>query len=238
MIIWYTILTALFRCPSNSTELDGFSPQVCGPYLNARSHIDPYVTPYYETYAAPYIEAVQPYAHNFHRNIYSPTKTFAVRQYRTYGAPRLEQGLNFFGERWTETVTPRLHATRNSLARSYSSSVKSHITKTRDIVVPRYQATAESLAHVRDNYFSPYYAQLEPGVSRTYAVIHDLISNKILPHGKKLCLVSVDFVNGTLRPWVARLYFENVEPQLIRIGNKLREGKRTPLMGDKVERYV
>ena len=195
------------------------------------------MTPYYETYAAPYIEAAQPYAHNFHKNIYSPTKSFTVRQYRTYGAPRVEQGLDFLGERWTETVAPRLHATRNSLARSYSSSVKPHITKTRDIVVPRYQATAESLAHVRDNYFSPYYSQLEPGVSRTYAVIHDLISNKVLPHGQNLWLVSLDFVNGTLRPWVARLYVENVEPQLIKIGNKLREGKRTPLTGEKVERY-
>lgn len=236
LFIWYTILTALFRCPSNSAELDGFSPQVCGPYLNARSHVEPYVTPYYEAYAAPYIEAVQPYADNFHKNIYTPTKSFSLGTYRTYGAPQLEQILNFFGERWTETVTPRLHATRDSLVRSYSSSVRPHITKSRDFVVPRYQATKSSLAHVRENYFSPYYSQLEPGISRAYYVLHDVISNQVLPRGQKLWIVSVDFVNGTLRPRIARLYLENVEPQLVKIGNKLREGKGSSLTAEKVER--
>ncbi|KAL1957229.1 hypothetical protein VTO42DRAFT_6263 [Malbranchea cinnamomea] len=238
LFIWYTLLTAVFRCPSDPEQLDGFSPRVCGPYLAARSHVDPYIAPYYQAYAAPYIEAVQPYVHNFHRNIYVPSKTFTVRTYRIYGAPRLDQGLEFLQERWSRIVTPILHSARGFVIRSYKSSLQPHLTKTKALVVPRYQAAANSVALVRDTYFSPYYSQLEPVVSKALDIFSEFFANEAFPLAQKLWFMAVDFFNGTLRSRVARLYLENVEPQLIRIGKKLREGKQTQWPVDEIERPV
>lgn len=241
LLFWYTIATAVFRCPANPAELDGLSPRVCQPYLAARSYIDPFVSPYYEAYADPYVQTVRPYAQNFNKNIYVPTKSFASRTYRNYGAPRFEQGSRFLQARWEMTVTPRLHSARDSLIRAYDVAVRPYIRKTKAIVVPRYQAVTSFVTRLHQNHVSPYYSKLERGVVRAYGATYNVFARHVSPWSQKLWSILATLVNDTLRPRVSGLYAENIEPQLVRIGQKLasyREEKEVHRVTDEVEEYV
>src|ERR1700730_11119625 len=91
LIVWYVIIVALFRCPSSVTELNESSPRICKPYINARSHIQPYLQPYYDTYAGPYIEKARPYADQLNERVVSPAAKIAQQNYNKYAAPRLDQ---------------------------------------------------------------------------------------------------------------------------------------------------
>ena len=48
LLVWYGLLTVLFRCPSSQKDLLDSSPQVCRGYLQARDYITPYAQPYYD----------------------------------------------------------------------------------------------------------------------------------------------------------------------------------------------
>jgi hypothetical protein len=200
------------------------------------------VLPYYETYAAPYVNAVQPYAHNFHRNIYVPTKDFTVRTYRDYAAPRQEQTLQLVQTQWNTAVTPRLHAARDSVVWAYGSYLKPYHTKVKGAVLPVYHQVASYVDYLRKTVVSPLYTRVEPVIQTAYSCLHDFAANHMIPATRKGFSVVVGFANGTLRPRIAGLYFENVEPQLIKIGKKLasyREGKENgPRTTDEIQRYV
>src|SRR3954468_13679051 len=70
LLLWYAIITAIFRCPSSTSHLTDESPKICKPYLIARSHVSPYIEPYYHTYVGPYVDKAQPYIDQFNQQIY------------------------------------------------------------------------------------------------------------------------------------------------------------------------
>lgn len=201
---------------------------MCQPYLVARSHLDPYVAPYYEKYAAPYVDAARPYAHNFHNNIYVPTKQFTARTYRDYAAPRQEQALQFIQSKWSVAVTPRLHAARDAVAETYGVYLRPYTHKIKVVFIPVYRQVAGYASYAQRMVISPLYSVVEPFVRQAYVFLHELTVNHLLPASRKASSVALTFVTGTVQPRITGLYSENVEPQLVKIGNKLasyREGK-------------
>ena len=241
LFFWYTLATAVFRCPSNPEELDGLSPRACEPYLTVRTHVEPFVIPYYETYAGPYVDAVRPYAHNFNKNIYSPSKSFVTRTYRDYGAPRLEQGSRFLQMRWEMIVTPWLHSARDSVIRGYGVTVRPYIRRINAVVVPRYQAVTRFITGLHRAYVSPLYLRVELGAGKVYNAVDIMFSRYISPWIQRIWSVLATFANDTIRPRVSGVYAENIEPQLVRIGQKLasyREEKVVHRMTDEAEEYV
>ncbi|KAI7150710.1 hypothetical protein KC352_g28719, partial [Hortaea werneckii] len=83
--VWYLIITLLFRCPNTLEEVDAGSPAVCKPYFQAKTFVAPYAQPYYDQYAAPYVQIAQPYIDKAHQHAYKP----ALAAYKQYGAPRV-----------------------------------------------------------------------------------------------------------------------------------------------------
>ncbi|PGH36123.1 hypothetical protein GX50_00978 [[Emmonsia] crescens] len=238
LVIWYALLTPFFCCPSTLPELDSNSPRVCKPYLIARSHIEPHIAPYYETYGAPYVDTVRPYARTFNEKIYNPTATFTKRNYRAYGAAHVEKGISYIQNQWGEIVTPHIHSLQNSLSRTYESSIEPHYMRVATHVTPYYRTSVAHFDNVCQSYIVPFYTQSNPVIVKAYSSTYDIVVNTIYPCSKKMWSYLAAFINETLLPGVARLYCENVEPQLLRIGEKLasyREGRKLGAVGEESE---
>ncbi|OJD24569.1 hypothetical protein ACJ73_04070 [Blastomyces percursus] len=229
LAIWYAILTPFFYCPSKLPELDNTSPTVCKPYLIARSHLEPHVTRYYKAYGAPHVDTVRPYARNFNEKIYTPTTDFTKRNYRAYGAPHIEKAVSYFHNKWGEFVIPHIHTLQSSLSRTYQSSIEPHYARVASVVAPDYSIAVSQVDYVRQTYILPIYGRTEPIIVSMYSYTYDTVVNTIYPYSKNTWSYLATFINETLLPGVARLYRENVEPQLFRIGEKLasyREGRK------------
>lgn len=54
------IYLAIWRCPFRS-DLDDSSPALCYPVHGVLNTVEPYVSPYYEQYAVPYVAVISPY---------------------------------------------------------------------------------------------------------------------------------------------------------------------------------
>ena len=228
MLVWYSILTALFRCPSALVDLTQDSPKVCKPYLTVRSGIAPHLEPYYETYAAPYVDAARPYLEKIDKHVYTPSVTFGKLQYQKYGAPRVDQAKSYGQSQWNLTVKPQMDAIQTQAKIRYDSSLSPHVTKALATINPYYRSGRDSVLHTYDTYLLPAYTASRPYAEQSYSIGHKAAVETGLPYLQWAWGSAVVFFDRTLWPQVRILYGENVEPQLVRIGERLgryRDGK-------------
>ncbi|WEW57841.1 hypothetical protein PRK78_003308 [Emydomyces testavorans] len=158
--------------------------------------------------------------------------------YHIYGAPRIEQGLQYAEKEWDVLVSPQLRSFKTSLVGFYNSSVEPHAKYTGSIIRPLYKSALGQVINLRDSYLVPAHARLKPIIDKIYVAVHEFLVKIAIPHSRKGWSSLSLFLNGTLRPRMAGLYFENVEPQLVRIGAKLasyREGRKLKRLRKEVE---
>ncbi|KAJ5310367.1 uncharacterized protein N7443_002828 [Penicillium atrosanguineum] len=228
LCIWYTILTPFLRCPSNIADLNDRSPRVCKPYLIARSHVEPYVTPYYDTYAAPYVDQARPYVEVVNQQLYIPASKIAKSGYERYGAPTLEKAQAYGAAQWKVQVTPRLEAAQDQAHQLYLVQVDPYIQQSKAAVSPYYQKANSAAQTVYWDHFVPFYTRSQPFIGKTYATGQDVLTTHVMPGARSSWSSVVYFVNSSLWPQMTGFYSEQVEPQLVRIGQRLasyREGK-------------
>ncbi|CEJ61054.1 hypothetical protein PMG11_09599 [Penicillium brasilianum] len=229
LCIWYTLLTPFLRCPSHLHELNATSPKVCKPYLIARSHVGPYVTPYYATYAAPYVDQARPYVEVFNQQVYMPASKVAKFSYDKYGAPAWQQARTFGEAQWKAQVTPRLEAAQGQARQLYLAQVDPYVQQSVSLVSPYYQKANEVAQAVYWNQLVPFYTRSQPFIGKTYSSGQQVLTTHVMPGARYTWSSVVYFANSSLWPQVTGLYSEQVEPQLVKIGQRLasyREGKR------------
>jgi hypothetical protein len=167
-----------------------------------------------------------------------PAAKFTRQTYRTYGAPRLEQGLLHIQHRWDVFARPRLDASRRHITQLYDSSIGPRISRTSSAITPYYTTTVKYLVHVHKSYILPYYTRSKPIAGKAYFYVHDVVVDILLPYSYKSWSSVVAFINGTLWPRITGLYSENVEPQLVKIEEKLasyREGRNLIAVTEDIE---
>ncbi|KAL1964960.1 hypothetical protein VTN77DRAFT_6160 [Rasamsonia byssochlamydoides] len=241
LCIWYVVLTPFFRCPSNLSELEESSPRVCKPYLIARSHLGPHIAPYYQSYAAPYVELARPYAQTFSERIYTPASKVVKHGYDTYGAPVLEQAGKYSHRQWEAVVVPQLYSAQAKVNDIYKASLDPYVQQAIVAVSPYSDAVSNKVVEIKDKYILPLYVQTKPFIGKTYSSGRDVISGTVAPLAQKTWSSLIVFVKGTVWPRITGLYSENVEPQLVKIGQKLatyREGKKLRAVMDEVESSI
>ena len=229
MLVWYTIVTALFRCPSSLSDLTDDSPQVCKTYLNVRSHLAPYFEPYYHSYAAPYVNKARPYVEKFNEQIYDPTLNYGKQSYEAYGAPRFNQVREFSQEKWDTILKPQIDTAQAQAKQQYDSNVAPQVSRASAVASPYFTSSRESVSHIYSTRLLPAYEAFRPYVEKTYAFGHKLAVDTGLPYAQTAWASSVVFFDRTFWPKLRILYGENVEPQLVRIGERLgryRDGKK------------
>ncbi|KAH6643764.1 hypothetical protein C7974DRAFT_382156 [Boeremia exigua] len=235
--IWYFILTAAFRCPSSMTQLNDDSPRVCAPYLQARAYATPYLEPYYQTYLAPHVEKVKPYADRFGRQVYTPAASFTKKQYATYGAHRVELAQKQAAANWDTTVRPHLLTAQNAAQAQYDAYLGPHVQKASEAASPYYDQIKDGSNTVYHKSLLPAYEASLPYLHKARVQGRHVVVDVVFPHVRSAKDVTWAFLIRNVWPQLRVLYGDNVEPQLVRISERLgryRDQKKVESVFDAV----
>ncbi|PHH78697.1 hypothetical protein CDD80_6435 [Ophiocordyceps camponoti-rufipedis] len=217
LTIWSVILTVLFRCPSSLEACDETSPLICSHYFRAKAAVAPRLQPYYERYASPYVHVAKPYYEAVDSYILTPTRVYAVR----YGSPWVNKARARAWSQWEVNGQPWLTQLQDLTAAHYDQSIAPHVARAGRAVEPYYRIARTNLLQLYYKYAMPGYELIHPHAVRSYAVARNFTSNKALPATFWIWNKGNVFLETAVWPQVRLLYKENVEPQLVRIGERL-----------------
>ncbi|OOO07213.1 hypothetical protein OAory_01094160 [Aspergillus oryzae] len=238
LCIWYILLTPFFRCPAQLSDLNESSPRVCKPYLVARSYVEPHVLPFYNTYGAPYVEKARPYVGVLNEKVYTPAANVAKLGYDKYGAPALEQAHAYGSEQWEKQVAPLLQSAKDGASELYNAEVAPQVQRVTAVMSPYYQKANFAFKTTCVGYIQPFLSRTRPFIGKTYTSGQNVLTTTVMPYAQTSWSSVVYFVNSWLWPQVTGLYSENVEPQLVKIGQRLasyREGNQLRKVVDEVD---
>jgi hypothetical protein len=214
---WAAILTVLFRCPSSLEECNETSPSICKPYFQIKNTVQPQVQPYYDHYAAPYVELARPYYDTVDSKVWQPTRAYAVQ----YGAPWVEKARAHTLAQWEKNGQPQL-VKYQALARThYDQSVGPHVNKAGEKLGPYYDIARTNGLQVYYEYLQPGYAYVHPYAVRGYDAASDFTKTTALPTAYWTYNKTYSFLDSNVWPHVRSVYAQSVEPQLVRIGERL-----------------
>lgn len=222
----------MFWCPSSIQDLNENSPQVCKPYLQLRDVVWPHAEPHYNAYLKPYVDRASPYASKFHDQVYVPASSFAIDKYNVYGAPRVSHIWNFTESKWEEAIQPQVEAGRKWTTNKYESTLAPHVNQAIVAAGPYYDQFKAGLGDAYESTAAaliPAYEATLPYFQKAYEQGHHITSDVILPYIYKAEVSTLSFWNKKIWPQLVILYGENVEPQLLRISERLgryKDGKK------------
>ncbi|PNH46422.1 hypothetical protein VD0004_g1640 [Verticillium dahliae] len=214
---WWTIITVLFRCPSTLEDCDESSPLACRTYFQAKNVLAPHVEPYYETYAAPYVELAQPYYNIANERVLTPVKGYATK----YGAPTLRQAQAYGQAQWSQNVSPQLAVYQKAATDKYDETVAPHVAKLSEAATPYYDIARTSALQTYHEFLLPAYILAQPYAVQGYDAAAQFTTDTIIPSANWAWNKTFVFLDTTVWPQVRVLYVKNVEPQLARIGQRL-----------------
>ncbi|KFY45095.1 hypothetical protein V495_03123 [Pseudogymnoascus sp. VKM F-4514 (FW-929)] len=234
LLTWYSIITVLLQCPESVDLITDASPRICKPYFQVKSTLAPYATPYYNTYAAPYVDSARPYYNVLDKNVITPATFYGKK----YGAPRVAQVQAIGKEQWEKQIYPQV-AKLNKLAQEqYEKTLAPHVQTAAAATGPYAKFAKENALQTYYASILPAYAAVEPYAQQAYGVGKTFTVNTGIPYAQWAWTSGVAFLDRTIWPKARILYGENVEPQLIRIGERLgryRDGKKLQSIVDEVD---
>jgi hypothetical protein len=221
LAVWYALLTAIFRCPSSTSELSASSPQLCKPYLDIKTRVTPYIEPHYAAYISPHVEKIRPYVDTVNERVYTPVSKFTLQNYEVYGAPKIAQLRAYAEKEWESKARPQIEAVRTTIQTQYGTYLHPHIEKATGAIQPYYnQATSAATTHYHHTLIPAYNAALPYG-RKFYSHGHHVTANIVFPYVRYAEASSRHFLTRILWPKLRILYGDNVEPQLTRISQRM-----------------
>ena len=103
---------------------------------------------------------------------------------------------------------------------------------------PYYASSREGASQVYSKHVFPAYEAIRPIFAKIHALGHDAIFNKGLPFAHSVWSSAIVLLDRTIWPKLRILYGENVEPQLVRISERLgryRDGRKLKAAMDENE---
>ncbi|KAM0454441.1 hypothetical protein ACHAPV_008311 [Trichoderma viride] len=218
---WAVILTLLFRCPSTLEECNEDSPYICKPYFQAKEAIVPYTLPCYEQYVEPYVDFARPYYDSVDSLILTPVRVYAVQ----YGAPWVEKGQEQVWAQWEKHGRPQVEQIRTLSQQQYEENIAPHLERAGEVLGPYYEVGRDNSIQVYHEYLLPTYELLQPYAQQGYSAASSFTTETALPAAHWTWARTNAFLNKAVWPQVRMVYVENVEPQLVRIGERLERYK-------------
>ncbi|SPO04582.1 uncharacterized protein DNG_07267 [Cephalotrichum gorgonifer] len=217
ILTWYAIITILFRCPPTLDECDDASPALCKVYFNTRDAVVPHVEPYFDAYAAPYVDKARPYVNTVSTNVVAPARVILER----YAAPKLQQAKAFAEARWATTGQPQVDEAWEFVTGQYEEKIAPHVEKASQALGP-YRAAAEASAlETYQDVILPSYEFVRPYAVSAYDIGCTVTTETIVPSAVFAFNKTCTFLDGNVWPHLRAAYSQNVEPQLVRIGERL-----------------
>ncbi|KAM5366565.1 hypothetical protein ACJZ2D_010462 [Fusarium nematophilum] len=214
---WAAILTVLFRCPSSLEACDETSPRICKPYFQIKNTVSPHVQPYYDHYAAPYVEVARPYYEIAESKVWQPTRAYAVQ----YGAPWVEKARDHALAQWEKNGQPQLSKYQGLAQAQYDQTVGPYVDQAGEALGPYLEIARTNGLQVYYEYLLPGYVYVHPYVVQGYGVASEFTTNTALPTAFWTWNKTYAFLYNSVWPHLRVVYVQNVEPQLVRIGERL-----------------
>ncbi|KAM3472221.1 hypothetical protein MY5147_005402 [Beauveria neobassiana] len=214
---WAAIFTILFRCPPTLQDCDETSPFVCKHYFQVKNAIAPHVQPYYDQYAAPYVDVAQPYYDTVKTTVIAPVRHYAVQ----YGEPWVVKGRDYALIQWEVNGQPRIAQLQAFTQNHYDKFLAPHVSKAVALAEPYYNIAKTQSLYAIDSIVYPAYEFSKPHAIYVYEASHKFAANTVLPAAQWTWSNSNAFLNRAVWPQLRAVYVENVEPQLVRIGERL-----------------
>lgn len=218
---WAVILTLLFRCPSTLEECGEDSPYICKPYFQAKEAIAPYTLPCYEQYVEPYVDFAWPYYNTVDSHILTPARVYVVQ----YGAPWVEKGQEQVWAQWEKHGRPQVEQVRALSQKQYEESIAPHLERAGEFIGPYYAVGRDNSLQLYHEFVLPTYELLQPYAQQGYRAASSFTTEMALPAAHWTWAKTNAFLNKAVWPQVRMVYVENVEPQLVRIGERLERYK-------------
>ncbi|KAK4163910.1 hypothetical protein QBC43DRAFT_55033 [Cladorrhinum sp. PSN259] len=216
LFTWYSIITILFRCPATLDACDETSPSICKQYFHLKQAVTPHLEPYYEAYAAPYVDLVRP-----HYDTVSRTVSPAWQYTKQYSAPRVQKAQAYGKEQWEKNVQPQLSRYQDLAKAKYDDTLAPHLAQVSTTVGPYYEIARTNTLQTYHELILPSYQFVEPYVQQGYKVTSTFAKENVVPSVAWAWDKTYLFLDGTIWPQIRVIYVENVEPQLIKIGKRL-----------------
>ncbi|EMC93801.1 hypothetical protein BAUCODRAFT_112294, partial [Baudoinia panamericana UAMH 10762] len=225
VFVWYALITVLFRCPSEQKDIKEGTPALCKPYLQTRDHVTPYAKPYYDDYVAPQLQKVQPYIDQVNTRVVDP----GVKAYRQHGAPIVTRAQKQAVVQWQKTIKPQLEVARQQAGKQYDIYLSPHVKRVQDVVQPYYDSVRTSATDIWELEVEPVYRNTAPYAQKLLTQGQAFAVKTLLPQARYAGTAAWAFGAKQIWPRMQVLYGENIEPQLLRIRERLgryRDEKR------------
>ncbi|KAI0857409.1 hypothetical protein F4860DRAFT_358489 [Xylaria cubensis] len=217
LLTWYSIFTLLFRCPASLDACNEASPKICKPYFQTKQAVMPHISPYYDTYAAPYIDLARPYYSTLDHKVITPGRTYMVK----YGGPRVAQAQAFGYAQWEKSVQPQMLKYQALARTQYDDTISPYVDKAATAVAPYYDIARTNALQTYHEILVPAYTFVQPYAIQSYDVAYGLTKNTIIPSTVWAWNKTYAFLDSAVWPHVRDIYVLKVEPQLVRIGERL-----------------
>ena len=217
LFTWYTILSILFRCPSTLEECDENSSHVCKPYFQVKQAVTPHLEPYYDAYAAPYVDLVKPYYSTLDRAVITPSWSFAAK----HGAPQLLKAQAYSQVQWETNIQPQLRKYQSVVKTKYDETLAPHVNTLSIAAAPYYDIARTNALQTYHEILLPSYEYLQPHAQTGYRIASAFARETAVPSAIWAWNKTYFVLDGVVWPQIRGLYVENVEPQLHKIGERL-----------------
>lgn len=135
----------------------------------------------------------------------------------------------FSQEKWEKILKPQIDAAQTQAKKQYDSNLAPHVSKVSAAATPYYTSGRDTVSQIYASRLLPAFEAARPYAEKSYAFGHELFIDTGLPYAQSVWASTAIFFDRTLWPKLRILYGENVEPQLVRIGERLgryRDGKK------------
>ena len=178
---------------------------------------------------APYVEPLKPYASQAHQRVIIPSWEFTKTKYDTYGAPSVEKARHSGQEYWEQSIRPQVVTVQTKAQEQYEATISPYVSQMSSVILPYYSAGQENVQAFYKDRLVPAYNNAQPHILSAYGTSNAFVSQNFLPHVRGAWDSSVALVYRVVLPKLRIVYGENVEPQIVKITERLadyREGKK------------
>lgn len=182
------------------------------------------------------MELARPYYETVDQRVLTPTWAYATK----YGGPRIAQAQALSQAQWEKNVQPELIKYQALAKAKYDQTLAPHVDQASSAIAPYYEIARTNALQTYHDLLLPSYVVVQPYVQQGYTTASTFTTETAIPSLSWAWNKTNLFLDGTVWPQLHFIYAENVEPQLLKIGQRLGRynASNTQKVSETVARYV
>lgn len=167
------------------------------------------------------MERARPYVETTNARVIRPATVLALKNYDAYAAPQVAKVQSYAQAQWEKLAAPQLRKAQETAQQVYDENLAVHVQKASEAAAPLYESAIDNAINARENHIIPAIAKTRPHLLKAAQSVQKFLLEKFVPfvhHGSTKVVI---FLDGTFWPFVKSIYRNNVQPQLVMIGERI-----------------